>query len=85
MENTRLIVFTPKIDVSAPKPMEIDLRSHHINETWPCETELGFVEIPQVSTPYPLPRTSRRRCFPAHCANQCALCQPLLPAFSGWI
>ena len=29
--------------------------------------------------------TSRRRCRPAHCTSYCALCQPLLQAFSGWI
>jgi len=31
------------------------------------------------------PCTSRRMCFPTHCASYCAPCQPLLRAFPGWI
>ena len=31
------------------------------------------------------PCTSRRMCCPTHCANNCAPCQPLVRAFSGWM
>jgi len=31
------------------------------------------------------PCTSRTMCCPTHCASNCAPCQPLSRAFSGWI
>ena len=39
-ESDRLIHFTPKVDGFAPKPRGIDFRSHRVDGTKPCETEL---------------------------------------------
>ena len=41
VESLGLIAFTPKIDGFEPNPMGIVVRSCHIGETKPCETELA--------------------------------------------
>jgi len=49
----------------------------------PCDQRLVFYcRTASAST---APCTSRRMCYPTHCANYCAPCQPLLRAFSGWV
>ena len=46
----------------------------------PCKRDWYVI----AEQPAPAPHlTSGRMCCPAHCASHCALCQPLLRAFSG--
>jgi len=51
---------------------------------WPSSSD-RFVFYCRTTSASIAPGTSRRTCCPTHCASYCALCQPLLRAFSGWI
>jgi hypothetical protein len=73
-------------DTNPPNLGRKKKRAHQIGEAKSIETELErSVFHCRTTSASTAPCTSRRMCCPAHCASYCVPCQPLLPAFSGWI